>query len=545
MLRPARGRLLLVSLGALLGTLGLLLGLSVGFPRTALARVAPAVPTVSPVEAKVEEEIAPDSPRASMARFVAATNGGRWAEAATYLELGRADARRGPELARRLSDVLNHRLWLDPHLLSPESSGKRDDQLPPGVDEIGRIVGTDGKSEPVRLVRREARSADEESRWLFSLATVARIDALYGSLKGRWFREHLPEPLLRDAPGPFIYWQLIALPLAMLGCHFAGRPLAWLVVALMARLARRTQVTWDDEVARGVRGPARLLTAVPLFYLATSQLALYQRAEELVERLCRAAVLAGFFWVALRALAAFGGTVLTSEWGVVRPSLRDFSWFSLRVARISGWGGGGVVVLSQLGCLVGSLVTGLGLGGIAIALAAQKTVENLFGSVSILVDQPFRVGDAIRVDGVEGTVENIGLRSTRVRTLDRTLVVIANGKLAEMRTECLTARDRTRFATKLRLSTATTTAQLAALVTDLEVVLRAHEKVDPETIAVRFSAVGDGSLDIEASCAVTTTQWAEFTSYRQALLLGCVEATRQAGVELAPREQAAPAAPAA
>lgn len=103
--------------------------------------------------------------------------------------------------------------------------------------------------------------------------------------------------------------------------------------------------------------------------------------------------------------------------------------------------------------------------------------------------------------------------------------MIANG---EMRTECLTARDRTRFATKLRLSTATTTAQLAALVTDLEVVLRAHEKVNPETIAVRFSAVGDGSLDIEASCAVTTTQWAEFASYRQALLLGCVEATRQA-----------------
>lgn len=233
-------------------------------------------------------------------------------------------------------------------------------------------------------MRREARSADEESRWLFSLATVARIDALYGSLKGRWFREHLPEPLLRDAPGPFIYWQLIALPLAMLGCHFAGRPLAWLVVALMARLARRTQVTWDDEVARGVRGPARLLTAVPLFYLATSQLALYQRAEELVERLCRAAVLAGFFWVALRALAAFGGTVLTSEWGVVRPSLRDFSWFSLRVARITVWVVGGVVVLSQLGYPVGGLVTGLRHRRHRHRARRTKRRVDLFGSVSIL-----------------------------------------------------------------------------------------------------------------------------------------------------------------
>lgn len=541
MLRLAR----LPVLSVLLGALGLLLVLALGFARPARAGVAPAVP-VAASEAKTEEvEVALDSPRASMARFVAAANGSRWAEAATYLELSRADAHRGPELARKLSDVLNQKLWLDPHLLSPNSAGKRDDQLPQGVDEIGRIVGADGKSEPVRLVRREARSADDDSRWLFSSATVARIDGLYAGLKGRWFREHLPEPLLRDGPGPFLYWQLIALPLAMLACHLAGRPLAWLLVALMARLARRTRLAWDDEVARGMRGPARLLTAVPLFYFATSQLALYQRAEELMERLCRAAVLAALFWVALRALAAFGGTVLTSEWGVVRPSLRDFSWFSLRVARITVWVVGGVVVLSQLGYPVGSLVTGLGIGGIAIALAAQKTVENLFGSVSILVDQPFRVGDAIRVDGVEGTVENIGLRSTRVRTLDRTLVVIANGKLADMRTECLSARDRMRFATKLRLSTATTTAQLAALVAGLEAVLRAHEKVDPETVVVRFSAVGDGSLDVDASCALTTTQWTEFTGFRHALLLGCLDATRRAGVELAAREPGAPAAPAA
>ena len=534
--RLARARILLV----LLGALGLLLALTLG-ARPALA--GPAVPAVAASEPKAEEvEVALDSPRASMARFVAAANGGRWAEAATYLELSRADAHRGPELARKLSDVLNHKLWLDPHLLSPNSAGKRDDQLPQGVDEIGRIVGADGKSEPVRLVQREARSADDDSRWLFSLATVARVDGLYAGLKGRWFREHLPEPLLRDGPGPFIYWQLLALPLVMLGCHLAARPLAWLLVALMSRLARRTQLTWDDDVAQGLRGPARLLTAVPLFYFATGQLALYQRAEELVERLCRAGLLAALFWIALRALAAFGGTVLASEWGAVRPSLRDFSWFSLRVARITVWVVGGVVVLSQLGYPVGSLVTGLGIGGIAIALAAQKTVENLFGSVSILVDQPFRVGDAIRVDGVEGTVENIGLRSTRVRTLDRTLVVIANGKLADMRTECLSARDRMRFATRLRLSTTTTTAQLAALVADLEAVLRAHEKVDADTIVVRFSAVGDGSLDVDASCAVLTTQWTEFTRYRHALLLGCVDAARRAGVELAAREPGAPGA---
>lgn len=534
MLRPAHTRLL----SLLLAWLGVALGLLLGLARPSFAG-APvvAVAGVSASEPKPEEtEVAIDSPRASMARFVAAANGGRWAEAATYLELSRADTPRGPELARKLHDVLNHKLWLDPNLLSPSSAGKRDDQLPQGVDEIGRIVGADGKSEPVRLVRREPRSADDEARWVFSLATVGRVEGLYGSLKGRWFREHLPELLLRDGPGPFLYWQLLALPLIMAACHLAGRPLAWLLVAIMARLTRRTRLAWDAEVARGMRSPVRLLTAVPLVYFATSQLALYQRAEALVERLSRATLLIALFWIALRVLTALSGSVLTSEWGVGRPSLRDFSSFSLRIARIAVWVAGGVVVLSQLGYPVGSLVTGLGIGGIAIALAAQKTVENLFGSVSILVDQPFRVGDSIRVDGVEGTVENIGLRSTRVRTLDRTLVVLANGKLADMRTECLTARDQMRFITRLRLSTKTSTAQLTALVTAVEETLLAHPKVAPETVLVRFAAVGDGSLDVDAICAVLTTDWTEFTRYRQELLLGCIAATRRVDVQLAARE---------
>ena len=110
-----------------------------------------------------------------------------------------------------------------------------------------------------------------------------------------------------------------------------------------------------------------------------------------------------------------------------------------------------MVALSALGYPVTSVIAGLGIGGVALALAAQKTVENLFGSVSILADQPFQVGDTIRVDTVEGTVETIGLRSTRMRTVDRTLIIIPNGKLADMRIESLGPRDRMRFATRLSL----------------------------------------------------------------------------------------------
>ncbi len=513
---------------------------------TAHARAPlPAAPGASdkPEKRDPDEEAALDSPRASMARFQAATSGERWAEAALYLELGRADAARGPELARKLSIVLNRRLWLDPELLSPLSAGKKDDRLPAGIDEIGRIVGKDGKTEPVRLARHEARSADDEARWVFSAQTVARVDGLYDALGDRWFDERLPAPLVREGAGPFLYWQLLALPLVGLLSHLAGRPLAWLLVALLGRLARRTPLRWDAEVAQGMRGPARLASAVPPFVLASAHLALHQPATTLVDRSARAVLVIALFWAVLRALTALGGSVLTSDWGVVRPSLQSFSWLTLRVARLTVWTLGGVAVLSQLGYPVGSIVTGLGIGGIALALAAQKTVENLFGSVSILIDQPFRVGDAVRVDGVEGTVERIGLRSTRLRTADRSIVVLANGKLADMRTECLSARDRTRFACKLRLATRTTGAQLGELVRLLEQALSGHPKVHKDDVLVRFTAVGDGCLELDASCTIATTVFAEFATARQELLLACLEATGRARVELASREAPPPVVP--
>jgi hypothetical protein len=106
------------------------------------------------------------------------------------------------------------------------------------------------------------------------------------------------------------------------------------------------------------------------------------------------------------------------------------------------------------------VLAGLGIGGIAVAFGAQKTVENVFGSLAIAADQPLRVGDAVKIDDFSGTVERIGLRSTQVRTLDRSLITIPNGKLSDTRVESFAARDRIRFATLVSLAYGTTEAQV-------------------------------------------------------------------------------------
>jgi MscS family membrane protein len=192
-----------------------------------------------------------------------------------------------------------------------------------------------------------------------------------------------------------------------------------------------------------------------------------------------------------------------------------------------------VAVLADLGFAVTSLVAGLGIGGLALALAGQKTVENLFGAFSIGVDQPFRVGDFVTVEGVMGTVEVIGLRSTRIRTLERTVVTIPNGKLADMRIESFAPRDRIRFASVLGLSRATTAEQARAVLAGIEQALRAQPKLWPDSVTVRLKEITATSLDVEVQAWFTTTDFPEFQAIRQELLLSFMAIVEQAGTSLA------------
>ena len=190
----------------------------------------------------------------------------------------------------------------------------------------------------------------------------------------------------------------------------------------------------------------------------------------------------------------------------------------------------GIGFLGGIGLPVASLLAGLGIGGIALAFGAQKTVENLFGAVAIGVDRPFREGDFVKVeDNVMGTVEDVGLRSTRIRTLDRTIVTLPNGRLSDMRIETYTLRDRIRLATVLNLVYETTAAQMREVLAGFEDVLRKHPSIWPDEIIVRFMQFGASSLDIEVMCWFTTTDFNKFRVIRQDVLLAFMEVVEKAG----------------
>jgi MscS family membrane protein len=179
------------------------------------------------------------------------------------------------------------------------------------------------------------------------------------------------------------------------------------------------------------------------------------------------------------------------------------------------------------------VLAGLGIGGLALAFGAQKTVENLFGSVSLAIDQPFRIGDFVKVEDFVGTVEDIGLRSTRFRTLDRTVVCIPNGKLSDQRLESFEVRDRMRLAATIGLTYGTTQDQMKAVLEGFERVLREHPKVWPDAVVVKFKEFAASSLDIEIMAWFDVPTWADFQVCRQEVLLSFMGVVEAAGASFA------------
>jgi len=343
----------------------------------------------------------------------------------------------------------------------------------------------------------------------------------------------IPAPLLRGGPYQLAYWQWLALPAAAIVAWIASRVFGGATHAVLTRLATRTGTSFDDRLVEGLSGPIALAWFFASVHALLPLLELPVRAELFTVRAIDGGLFIAFFWALLRFVDVGKEAVHRSKWASANPASRSLLALGSRVAKVMLGAMAIIAVISALGYPVASLIAGLGIGGLALALAAQKTVENLFGAFAIGFDQPIREGDFVQIDGVKGSVESIGLRSTRVRTPERTVVCFPNGRLAETRTENYAARDRFRFYTMLGLTYGTTAAQMRTILSRIEEELRGRPKFYPAGSSVRFKALSESSLDVEVEAFFATLDWSEFTLVRQDLLLRLLEIVEAAGAELA------------
>jgi len=345
--------------------------------------------------------------------------------------------------------------------------------------------------------------------------------------------EHLPGPLRTMGPRGLSWGQWIALPVLLVASWAVGFVLGRVTRAVLGALARRTKATWDDQLATAIGRPLTLAWTVAAARVLVLPLALPQSWEHGVWNGLRTTLYLAFFWFLLRVVTVGGDIISTSTWAQSRPASRSLVPLGARTLQIAVLAMAVVAILADLGFAVTSLLAGLGSGGLTLALAGQKTVENLFGAFSIGVDQPFRVGDFVIVEGVMGTVEVIGLRSTRIRTLERTVVTIPNGKLADMRIESFAPRDRIRFACLLGLARSASADQVRRVLAGIEATLRAQPKLWPDSLTVRFKEITATSLDLEVQAWFTTTDFPEFQGIRQELLLSFMSLVEGAGTTFA------------
>ncbi|HEY9226435.1 MAG TPA: mechanosensitive ion channel family protein [Gemmatimonadaceae bacterium] len=472
--------------------------------------------------------VSPESPRASLRTFLELSRRGAYAAAGGYLDV--TDPNDRETAARRLKAILDRHLWIDLDEISPSASGDTTDGLSVGTDQIGLIPSENGAPQPVRLVK---FSVGGEARWRFSRSTVERIPGWYATLGDRWIVEHVPTPLQRPGPLDVLWWQWIALPVLVGTTALFGMLLSRGIQVILRRLTRKTASTWDDVILERLSAPLTAICALAAIAAALPLLGLYRPANDAGYRLIRAGFLGVIFWSLWRLVDVVRLLVSRSAWATHTAGSRSLIPLGARTIKVVVSAIAIVSVLSLLGYPVASLVAGLGLGGLALALAAQKTVENVFGAFSIGVDQPFREGDFVKIEDFVGTVEAIGLRSTRFRTLDRTIVTIPNGRLAEMRLESFSARDRMRLATVIGLVYETTGAQMREVLAGFENVLRAHSKIWPDAVVVRFREFAASSLDIEIMAWFQTADWGEFQAIRQDVLLEFMRVVERARTSIA------------
>ena len=519
-----------------------LIAIAVALPGAALAQAEEAEPAAEQAPPPIDpsqpmgpaDELNRGTPRGSMYGFIVATRAGEYEKAARFLDLRRlspSEQAQGRQLARQLKWVLDRTLWVDWATLSDSNDGTSGDDLPAWQDRLGTIETEAGAVD--LLLQRVPRTGDNVRIWKVSAATVAQIPALYDEFGFGPLARWLPEPFFEIQALDLQLWQWIALLVLVPVAWLLALTLSTLVIRVMRFFVGRTTTKLDDRIVHLVEGPVRLALIVGFFALGTLPLTLPLATRDWLRGLESVLIIVAVAWALLR-LVDLGALAIRERMlrngqagsvGIISPSQKGIKAVIVVLA--------GLGVLANLGFNVTALLAGFGVGGLAVALAAQKTVENLFGGVTLYADQPVRVGDFCRFGDKIGTVEEIGLRSTRIRTLDRTVVSVPNAEFSSLQIENFAKRDRIWLKTMLGLRYETTPEQMRYVLARLREMLLAHPKITEDPARVRFVGFGAYSLDLEVFAYADTSDFNEFLAIREDVYLRMMDIVAEAGTGFA------------
>src|SRR5213594_829840 len=427
------------------------------------------------------------------------------------------------------------------------------DQIP-DASQLKALSGSDAERWVIpntEIVIERMKSGPHNGEFLFSAGTVYRAEEFYERVHGLAYTrpvplEHFREITMNGGGWMIPFAWVKALP-SWLRLPVAEQSVwKWIVLFLIlvcgvlllrpvSRLSRRgsDQQPLLQSLAR-LALPLFFLVATPLVtYFALAQINLIGPVASLIQLMATAIMFLAGAWIVWRIAPVLAEAIIATP----KINTESIDAYLIRICmRLLGIVAAAALLAvgaSQLGLPVYGILAGLGVGGLAIALAAQPTVENLIGGLSLFADKPIRVGDVCRYGSEEGTVEAIGIRSTRIRGGDRTLTTMPNGVLSKMPLVSLSQRDRMLIRSVIGLRYETSPDQLRYLLVKIREVLRHHPKIDPELVRVRFVGFGASSLDIELFAYVKTTKALEFLSVREEIFLRVMDIVNESGTGFA------------
>jgi MscS family membrane protein len=474
----------------------------------------------------VEDPLNRTTPRGTVVGFLTAAYNQKYDLAAQYMNthLKESDA---VTLAKQLFFVLDRKLPARLNNVSNDPLGSLTDPVDSKRELIGSVVTPDGGVD-IYLERIDRPHA--ASIWLFSRETLTGIPDLYDEINATTVEHYVPSFLLKKIFGISLFalaYFVVFVPLVYVLLSLLNSLGSAALAYILRRLLHRPELPKRNILPH----PMRLLIVAATMGATGHKISLSLAARQIGSTIAVLLVIVAFVWAMFRMnerLERFMKRRMERQGrlgatAILRPARRMMDFIAIIV--------GLMLMLHKMGINASTTLAGLGVGGIAIALAAQKTLENVIGGASLILDGSLRVGDSFKAGNVVGTIEVIGLRSTTVRTPDRTIVTIPNGQIATMTLENFSARDHFWFRQLIGVEHQTPPAALNSLLSEVREILKRESRIVPSTDRVRFVRFAESNLELEVVANIFAQNWDHFLEIQEELLMkirGQIEAT---GVE--------------
>jgi MscS family membrane protein len=304
-----------------------------------------------------------------------------------------------------------------------------------------------------------------------------------------------------------------------------------IVMGALQKFSKFSHTYNDDKIISALKGPigfAFLLIGAHLFFL------LIFKETELVKNILNTLVVYTIFWAIIAVMDSLRD-LFHHATGKFNPDLaQEMGNFVLKIAKVLVGAIGLASMLQVWGINVTALVASLGLGGLAFALAAKDTAANMFGSFALLADKSIRIGEWIKVGGVEGTVEDIGMRTTKIRSFEKSLITVPNQIVSNSPIENFSRRGVRRIKLQVGLTYSTTGEQLNNIVKEIRSMLHTHKNISQkETLLVNFESFGESALNIFVYTFTNTSNWERYLNIREDIHMKIIQIVEKNGSSFA------------